>query len=97
MRTCVPCTLSLLQTHLSFGPEYEKAVEAKQVAQQQAERGKYIVLRALEEKKSTIIKAQGEAEAAKLVSSPVGGGRFSGVSSFGACYFCPYAVERVRA
>ncbi|OXB70451.1 UNVERIFIED_CONTAM: hypothetical protein H355_006814 [Colinus virginianus] len=53
-------------THLSFGPEYEKAVEAKQVAQQQAERGKYIVLRALEEKKSTIIKAQGEAEAAKL-------------------------------
>ncbi|KYK63537.1 putative prohibitin, partial [Toxoplasma gondii TgCatPRC2] len=56
------------ETHLSFGPEYEKAVEAKQVAQQQAERGKYIVLRALEEKKSTIIKAQGEAEAAKLVS-----------------------------
>lgn len=42
-------------------------MEAKQVAQQQAERGKYIVLKALEEKKSTIIKAQGEAEAAKLV------------------------------
>lgn len=58
-------------THLSFGPEYEKAVEAKQVAQQQAERGKYVVLRALEEKKSTIIKAQGEAEAAKLIGSAI--------------------------
>lgn len=46
-------------------------MEAKQVAQQQAERGKYVVLRALEEKKSTIIKAQGEAEAAKLVSPPI--------------------------
>ncbi|KAL8450770.1 hypothetical protein Emag_003058 [Eimeria magna] len=53
-------------THLSFSPEYERAVEAKQVAQQQAERGKYVVLKALEEKKSTIIRAQGEAEAAKL-------------------------------
>lgn len=62
-------TLHCLQTHLSFSPEYERAVEAKQVAQQQAERGKYVVLKALEEKKSTIIRAQGEAEAAKLVSS----------------------------
>ncbi|CDR97744.1 prohibitin, putative [Babesia bigemina] len=54
-------------THVSFSPEYEKAVEAKQVAQQQAERSKYVVLKAKEEKKSTIIKAQGESEAAKLV------------------------------
>ncbi|CDJ45107.1 prohibitin, putative [Eimeria tenella] len=58
-------------THLSFSPEYERAVEAKQVAQQQAERSKYVVLRALEEKKSTIIKAQGEAEAAKLIGSAI--------------------------
>ena len=28
-------------THLNFSPEYEKAVESKQVAQQQAERAKY--------------------------------------------------------
>lgn len=56
-------------THLSFSPEYEKAVEAKQVAQQQAERSKYIVLKAQEEKKSTIIKAQGESEAARLIGS----------------------------
>lgn len=35
------------QTHVSFSPEYEKAVESKQVAQQQAERAKYIVQRVL--------------------------------------------------
>ncbi|KAK1937622.1 putative prohibitin [Babesia divergens] len=58
-------------THVSFSPEYEKAVEAKQVAQQQAERSKYIVLKAKEEKKSTIIKAQGESEAAKLIGSAI--------------------------
>ncbi|GFE55398.1 prohibitin [Babesia ovis] len=58
-------------THVSFSPEYEKAVEAKQVAQQQAERSKYIVLKAKEEKKSTIIKAQGESEAARLIGSAI--------------------------
>lgn len=58
-------------THLSFSTEYEKAVEAKQVAQQEAERSKYIVLKAEQEKKSTIIKAQGEAEAAKLIGTAV--------------------------
>eukprot|EP00922_Rhytidocystis_sp_ex-Travisia-forbesii_P024812 GHVS01036407.1.p1 GENE.GHVS01036407.1~~GHVS01036407.1.p1 ORF type:complete len:288 (+),score=40.86 GHVS01036407.1:119-982(+) len=58
-------------THLSFSPEYEKAVESKQVAQQQAERAKYIVLKAQEEKKSTIIKAQGESEAAKLIGEAI--------------------------
>lgn len=65
---CLRCIFAWPQTHLSFSPEYERAVEAKQVAQQQAERGKYVVLKALEEKKSVIIRAQGEAEAAKLVS-----------------------------
>lgn len=54
-------------THVSFSPEYEKAVESKQVAQQQAERARYVVQKALEEKKSVIIKAQGEQEAAKLI------------------------------
>ncbi|KNC36122.1 prohibitin [Plasmodium falciparum RAJ116] len=58
-------------THLSFSNEYEKAVEAKQVAQQEAERSKYVVLKAEQEKKSTIIKAQGEAEVAKLIGLAV--------------------------
>ncbi|KAK1745123.1 prohibitin family protein, partial [Skeletonema marinoi] len=38
-------------THLSFSPEYAKAVEAKQVAQQDAARAKYIVLGAIQEKR----------------------------------------------
>ncbi|KAF7458955.1 putative prohibitin [Cryptosporidium felis] len=54
-------------THLSFSQDYEKAVESKQVAQQQAEKAKYLVLKAKEERKSTIIKAEGEAKAAKLI------------------------------
>lgn len=54
-------------THLSFGPEYTRAVEAKQVAQQEAERAKYLVEMAVQEKKSKVIAAQGEAQAAKLI------------------------------
>ena len=58
-------------THLNFSPEYEKAVESKQVAQQQAERAKYIVLKAQEEKKSVIIRAEGEQTAAKLIGEAI--------------------------
>uniref|UniRef100_A0A0G4G9G5 Prohibitin n=1 Tax=Chromera velia CCMP2878 TaxID=1169474 RepID=A0A0G4G9G5_9ALVE len=58
-------------THLSFSPEYEKAVEAKQVAQQQAARARFLVLKAQEEKKSTVIKAQGEAQAAGLIGEAI--------------------------
>lgn len=54
-------------THLAFGRDYTSAVEAKQVAQQEAERAKYVVDRALQDKKSTIIHAQGEARAAELI------------------------------
>ena len=48
-------------THLNFSREYGAAVEAKQVAQQEAERAKFIVEKSLQEKKSIVIKAQGEA------------------------------------
>jgi len=54
-------------THLSFGPEYTRAVESKQVAQQEAERAKYMVEMAEQERKSKVIHAQGEAEAALLI------------------------------
>lgn len=54
-------------THLAFSKEYTAAVEAKQVAQQEAERAKYIVERAIQEKKSIIIRAEGEAQAATLI------------------------------
>jgi prohibitin 2 len=52
-------------TDLVFGQEFTKAIEEKQIAQQQAERAKYVVMKAVEDKKSTIIKAQGEAMAAE--------------------------------
>merc|ERR1740139_2128030 len=53
-------------THINFSPEYEKAVESKQVAQQQAERARYLVLQAQEEKKKTIIVAEGERASAAM-------------------------------
>ena len=37
-------------THLAFSKEYTAAVEAKQVAQQESERARYIVDRAVQEK-----------------------------------------------
>eukprot|EP01116_Phalansterium_solitarium_P021869 TRINITY_DN699_c0_g1_i1.p1 TRINITY_DN699_c0_g1~~TRINITY_DN699_c0_g1_i1.p1 ORF type:complete len:305 (-),score=80.53 TRINITY_DN699_c0_g1_i1:283-1164(-) len=55
-------------THLTFGTDYTRAVEQKQVAQQDAERAKFLVERAEQEKKSIIIKAEGEALSAKLIS-----------------------------
>ena len=53
-------------TELKFSAEFRNAVEAKQVAQQDAERSKYIVDKALEEKRSIIIN---EEESAQLISS----------------------------
>lgn len=35
--------ISVLQTHLTFGKEFTEAVEMKQVAQQEAERARFIV------------------------------------------------------
>jgi len=54
-------------TDLHFGPEFTKAIEEKQIAQQQAERARYLVDQAIQDKRSTIIKAQGEAKAAMLL------------------------------
>ena len=58
-------------THLSFGKEYTAAVEAKQVAQQEAERARFVVDKAMQEKRSVVIKAQGEAQSAKLIGAAV--------------------------
>jgi len=58
-------------THLTFGQEYTKAVEDKQVAQQDAERAKFVVDKAVQDKKSIIIKAQGDAKAAEMIGQAV--------------------------
>eukprot|EP00339_Tiarina_fusa_P002920 CAMPEP_0117046830 /NCGR_PEP_ID=MMETSP0472-20121206/32374_1 /TAXON_ID=693140 ORGANISM="Tiarina fusus, Strain LIS" /NCGR_SAMPLE_ID=MMETSP0472 /ASSEMBLY_ACC=CAM_ASM_000603 /LENGTH=285 /DNA_ID=CAMNT_0004759319 /DNA_START=40 /DNA_END=897 /DNA_ORIENTATION=- len=58
-------------THLSFGNEYSQAIEAKQVAQQEAERAKFIVDRARETKREIIAKAEGEKRAAMKFNEAV--------------------------
>lgn len=55
-------------THMNFGREFTKAVEQKQIAQQDAERAKYLVEKAEQERKANIIRAEGEAESAETVS-----------------------------
>lgn len=55
-------------THLSFGNEFARAIEQKQVAEQEAERAKYLVQKADQERKAAIVRAEGESEAAKLIS-----------------------------
>jgi prohibitin 1 len=55
-------------THLNFGKEFTQAVEMKQVAQQEAEKARFLVEKAEQQKKATIISAEGDAEAAKLLS-----------------------------
>ncbi|XP_039022453.1 prohibitin-4, mitochondrial-like [Hibiscus syriacus] len=55
-------------THLSYGAEFSRAVEQKQVEQQEAERSRYIVAKADQERRAAIIRAEGESEAAKWIS-----------------------------
>jgi prohibitin 1 len=56
---------------LKFSTEFAKAIESKQVAQQEAEKAKFVVAMREEEKKASILRAEGEAEAAELVSKSV--------------------------
>ncbi|BAF09150.1 prohibitin-3, mitochondrial [Oryza sativa Japonica Group] len=55
-------------THLAYGPEFSQAVEKKQVAQQEAERSRFLVARAEQERRAAIVRAEGESEAARLIS-----------------------------
>lgn len=58
-------------TTLSFGKEFTHAIEAKQVAAQEAERAKFIVDKAEQDKKSAVIRAQGEAKSAQLIGQAI--------------------------
>jgi len=53
---------------LTFGREFTQAVEQKQVAQQEAERARFVVEKAEQEKQAAIIRAEGESSAAKVIS-----------------------------
>ncbi|KAE8350258.1 band 7 family-domain-containing protein [Aspergillus coremiiformis] len=58
-------------THLTFSPEFTAAVEAKQVAQQDAQRAAFLVDKARQEKQAFIVRAQGEARSAELIGDAI--------------------------
>lgn len=51
---------------VSFSPEFQKAIEQKQIAQQESQRMQYILEKEKQEKDRKIIEAQGEAESIRL-------------------------------
>lgn len=55
-------------THLTFGREFMHAIEAKQVASQEAERQQWVVKRAEQERQAVVTRAEGEAEAAHIIT-----------------------------
>ncbi|XP_054299077.1 prohibitin 1-like [Pongo pygmaeus] len=56
-------------THLTFGKEFTEALEAKQVAQQEAERARFVKEKAEQHKKAAIISAEGDSRAAELIAN----------------------------
>ncbi len=64
-------TLAIFQTHMTFGKEFTTAVEQKQIAQQDAERAKFVVEKAEQERQAAVIRAEGEAEAANTISAAI--------------------------
>lgn len=59
-------------THLTFGREFTLAVEMKQVAQQEAEKARFVVEKAEQQKLAAIISAEGDASAAELLAKSFG-------------------------
>jgi len=58
-------------TVITFSPEFTAAVEAKQIAQQEAQRAAFVVDRAKQEKIGMIVRAQGEAQSATLIGDAI--------------------------
>ena len=56
----------VLIRQVQFSAEFQKAIEQKQIAQQEAQRMQYILEREKQEKERKIIEAQGEAESIRL-------------------------------
>jgi len=53
---------------MTFGKDFTLAVEQKQIAQQEAERAKFVVQRSEQERQAAVVRAEGEAEAATIIS-----------------------------
>lgn len=58
-------------TNVQFSEDFSHAVEAKQIAQQEAQRAIFVVEKAKQEQQSIIVKAEGEAEAARMIGEAI--------------------------
>lgn len=58
-------------TFMTFSPEFSAAVEAKQIAQQDAQRAAFIVDKAIQEKQQLVVRAAGEAKSAELIGEAI--------------------------
>lgn len=58
-------------TYMTFSPEFSSAVEAKQIAQQDAQRAAFVVDKAIQEKQQLVVKASGEAKSAELIGEAI--------------------------
>ncbi len=56
----------VLLRNVQFTPEFQKAIENKQIAQQEAQRMKYVLEKQEQEKQRKIIEAEGEAQSIRL-------------------------------
>ena len=62
-------------TYLTFGKEFTEAVEAKQVAQQEAERARFVKGKAEQQKKveqqkkAAVLSAEGDSKATELIAN----------------------------
>jgi len=56
---------------MTFGREFTRAVEQKQIAQQDAERARFTVEKSEQERQANVIRAEGEAESADIISKAV--------------------------
>jgi regulator of protease activity HflC (stomatin/prohibitin superfamily) len=57
--------------NLTFSPEFTNAIEAKQIAEQQAQQAKYTAMKAIEQAKAEVNLAKGQAEAQALQRSTI--------------------------
>ena len=53
-------------TNFSFSPEFSRAIEAKQIAEQEAKQADFIALKATKEAQADVNRAKGQAEAQRL-------------------------------
>lgn len=80
-------------TALTFGSEFAKAIEQKQVAEQEAERAKFIVQQREHERSALVIEAEAETEAASLIQAAMASG--SGVVQLRKIEACKEIAENL--